>query len=100
MDDLMSDLRRLADQQKSPYITSAIARIELLEAAKSPDKNVEAIRSNLLERSRVGFKKYGVTTERTDLELVDWLRHLQEEMLDAAVYVEAAIKRINDAKQG
>lgn len=99
MDDLMSNLRRLADQQKSPYITSAIARIELLEAAKSPDKNVEAIRSSLLDRSRVGFKKYGVTTERTDLELVDWLRHLQEEMLDAAVYVEAAIKRIDDAKQ-
>ena len=63
----------------------------------SPDKNVEAIRSSLLERSKVGFKKYGVTTERTDLELVDWLRHLQEELLDAAVYVEAAIKRINDA---
>ena len=100
MDDLMSNLRRLADQQKSPYITSAIARIELLEAAKSPDKNVEAIRSSLLDRSRVGFKKYGVTTERTDLELVDWFRHLQEEMLDAAVYVEAAIKRIDDAKQG
>ena len=82
------------------YIVGAIARIELLEAAKSPDKNVEAIRASLLDRSRIGFKKYGVTTERTDLELVDWLRHLQEEMLDAAVYVEAAIKRINDAKQG
>ena len=100
MSDLMSNLRRLADQQKSPYIERAIARIELLEAAQSPDKNVEAIRSSLLDRSRVGFKKYGVTTERADLELVDWLRHLQEEMLDAAVYVEAAIKRINDAKQG
>lgn len=96
MSDLMSNLRRLADQQKSPYIERAIARIELLEAAKSPDKNVEAVRSSLLERSKVGFKKYGVTTERTDLELVDWLRHLQEELLDASVYVEAAIKRIND----
>jgi len=64
----------------------------------SPDKNVEAIRSSLLERSRRGFEKYGVTTERTDLELVDWLRHLQEELLDASVYVEAAIKRIYDAK--
>lgn len=98
MDDLMSNLIRLADQHKSPYIVGAIARIELLEAAQSPDKNVEAIRSSLLERSKVGFKKYGVTTERTDLELVHWLRHLQEEMLDATVYVEVAIKRINDAK--
>ena len=54
----------------------------------------------LLDRSRVGFKKYGVTTERVDLELVDWLRHLQEELLDAAVYIEAAVKRIEGEKNG
>jgi hypothetical protein len=35
-----------------------------------------------------GFRKYGTTTERTDLSLLDWLQHLQEELLDAAVYVE------------
>jgi len=65
---------------------------------KSPDRNVESIRQSLLERSRVGFVKYGVTTERTDLELMDWLKHLQEELLDAAVYVEAVLKRIKEGK--
>lgn len=69
-----------------------------MSSNESPDRNVEAIRQSLLERSRVGLAKYGVTTERTDLELADWLRHLQEELLDAAVYIEAALHRITTGK--
>ena len=61
-----------------------------LDAEKGGDANVEAVRAKLLDRSRVGFAKYGVTTERTDLTLADWLTHLQEELMDAAVYAEAA----------
>lgn len=64
----------------------------------SPDGNVESVRQRLLDRSQLGLVKYGVTTERDDLDLVAWLRHLQEELLDAAVYVEAAIKRIEGEK--
>lgn len=40
------------------------------------------------ERSEVGKSKYGVTMERTDLNTVEWLTHLQEELMDATVYVE------------
>lgn len=58
------------------------------------DPNVESVRSKLLERSQRGIAKYGTTTARGDLSLVDWLRHLQEELLDAAVYIEAAIGRV------
>lgn len=56
------------------------------------DPNVEAVRAKLLDRSQVGILKYGVTTERGDLSLRDWLTHLQEELMDAAVYIEAALK--------
>jgi len=52
------------------------------------DKNVEAIRQSLLERMEKGYKKYGTTTERVDIDLMGWLQHLQEELMDAAVYVE------------
>lgn len=52
------------------------------------DKNVEAVRQSLYERMERGYSKYGVTTERTDIDLLGWLQHLQEELLDAAVYVE------------
>lgn len=62
----------------------------------SPDGNVEAVREMLLSRSIVGLMKYGVTTERGDLSLGDWLQHLQEELLDAAVYVQAAKAKADD----
>lgn len=63
------------------------------------DRNVEAIRDRLAERSARGIAKYGTTTERGDLSRVEWLRHLQEELLDGAVYIEAAIARTLDAAQ-
>lgn len=64
-------------------------------AAAAPprrDENVEAVRAKLRERSAVGLAKYGTTTERDDLSHFDWLRHLQEELMDACVYLEAAMR--------
>jgi len=55
---------------------------------ESPDRNVEAVRQHLLSRSQIGLQKYGVTTERDDIDFLGWLVHLQEELLDAAVYIE------------
>ena len=52
------------------------------------DRNVEAVHELLRQRSEAGLVKYGTTTERTDIDLLRWLQHLQEELLDAAVYVE------------
>jgi hypothetical protein len=62
------------------------------DGTRSPDANVEAVREALLRRSKVGLKKYGTTTDRTDLRQVDWLRHAQEEALDLAVYLERLIQ--------
>jgi predicted HAD superfamily Cof-like phosphohydrolase len=52
------------------------------------DKNVEAVREAMKNRMKVGLKKYGVTTERTDIKVHGWIQHLQEELMDAAVYAE------------
>jgi len=54
------------------------------------DKVCEKIQS----RSKVGESKYGVTMERTDLSTIEWLAHLQEELMDAAVYVEKLLGRV------
>lgn len=62
------------------------------------DPNVEAVREKLQARAIVGFRKYGVTTERTDIDLVGWLTHLQEELMDATVYVERILKEIQNAE--
>jgi len=55
---------------------------------QAPDKNVEAVRQMLLERAERGMAKYGVSTERSDLSVFEWLQHLQEELCDAAIYLE------------
>ena len=46
-------------------------------------------------RARVGKAKYGVTMEREDLNLMEWLVHLQEELLDASVYVQRLINDVS-----
>jgi len=52
------------------------------------DSNVVKVSDLLISRASRGLIKYGVTTERTDLNVGEWLQHLQEELLDAAVYIE------------
>lgn len=42
----------------------------------------------VLDRSEVGIQKYGTNLERTDIDFIGWIQHLQEELLDAAVYLE------------
>jgi len=55
------------------------------------DNIVNEVRKDLLDRSQVGIKKYGVTLDRTDLDLKDWLQHAYEECLDQANYLKRAI---------
>lgn len=42
------------------------------------------------------MKKYGVTLERDDLTLVDWLEHAQQEAMDLANYLEVIIDKMTD----
>jgi hypothetical protein len=52
------------------------------------DRNVEEVVQQLRWRAEKGLLKYGVTTERKDLSTIEWLQHLQEELMDASVYIE------------
>lgn len=63
------------------------------------DQVVEAVREDLLRRSQVGIQKYGVTLERKDLSLKEWLQHAYEETLDQANYLKRAILEIEDAEK-
>jgi succinate dehydrogenase flavin-adding protein (antitoxin of CptAB toxin-antitoxin module) len=40
------------------------------------------------ERSERGIEKYGRTLDRDDIDLMGWLNHLQEELMDATLYIE------------
>ena len=65
---------------------------------KSPDNNVNQICDEFVRRSEHGFKKYGVTTERNDLNLEQWIQHLKEELMDAVVYIHKVQKEIRRTK--
>lgn len=52
------------------------------------DSIVESVINQFSKRSSVGIKKYGVTLDRTDLNTLEWLKHLQEELMDATLYIE------------
>ena len=52
------------------------------------DVNVGNVCKALKEREKKGLKTYGVNTMRTDLSTLEWLQHLQEELMDACVYIE------------
>jgi hypothetical protein len=52
------------------------------------DKYVQSVKEKFEERSQTGIRKYNTTLERDDLSFVDWLNHLQEELMDATLYVE------------
>lgn len=52
------------------------------------DKIVKSVIEKYQQRSETGQKKYGVTLDREDLSLTDWMKHLQEELMDAALYIE------------
>ncbi len=53
------------------------------------DKVVDTVIQSYKKRSAIGIAKYGKTMEREDLSTLDWLQHLQEEMMDATLYVES-----------
>ena len=53
------------------------------------DPIVLAVIERIKERSAVGIAKYGTTLARDDLSTIEWLNHLQEELMDAINYIEA-----------
>ena len=54
------------------------------------DPLVERVVDKFVGRSDVGFKKYGVTLEDDPSDMLAWLNHLQEEMMDAVLYLQKA----------
>ena len=62
-----------------------------MEALKTPfatDSIVNTVIQRFIQRSEFGQKKYGVTLDRTDLKTHDWIQHMQEELMDAILYLE------------
>jgi hypothetical protein len=59
----------------------------------TPDETVRGVLKRFNERSLIGIEKYSATLDRNDLTRLEWLQHLQEELMDAVLYIEK-LKRI------
>lgn len=58
------------------------------------DQVVLAVMAKYAERSATGLRKYGVTLDREDLTLDQWINHLLEELMDATLYLSRIKKEI------
>ena len=80
---LYEEFRRVETENK-------VMRDQLYELSKQYFTPKDAIVAKVIEayktRSEVGIAKYGTTLEDNDTD--DFLQHLQEELMDATLYVE------------
>lgn len=65
---------------------------------ENKDKFVHQVVQNYEERSRIGIAKYGTTLERNDLTPGEWLTHLQEELMDATLYIQKLKSELPEGK--
>jgi hypothetical protein len=61
---------------------------------ENTDSIVFSVINKFMERSTFGMKKYGTNLDRTDLSVLDWIQHAQEEHMDAILYLEKLKKEI------
>jgi len=64
------------------------------EMQEEQDSIVKSVVSSYRERSRIGINKYNNTMDRNDLSTLEWLQHLQEELMDATLYIEKLKKTL------
>ena len=61
---------------------------------------VDRVVHKMRMREIAGRAEYGQTMDRDDLSDAQWLQHLQEELLDAALYLEKLINAAKTADTG
>jgi hypothetical protein len=68
------------------------------------DSIVTKIVDRFKDRAEVGFNKYGTDMDRKDLNIQEWIQHLQDELHDAYLYseklkVEHTLTQADEIKQ-
>jgi hypothetical protein len=59
------------------------------------DPIVQRVKDKFDHRSSVGIQKYGTTLDKNNKD--DYLKHLQEELMDAVLYIEKLMQQ-NESK--
>lgn len=59
-----------------------------------PSEVTNGLIRRLIQRDETGLRKYGVSLDRQDLTIEQWLEHQTEELLDGAGYAQSALREI------
>ena len=84
----------MGDSVKKFYMSKASGDVQvtidsyLFPEFVKKDKYVQEVKDIFEQRSQTGIKKYNTTLERDDVDLLGWLTHLQEELMDATLYIQ------------
>ena len=73
---------------KSVYMYLISTMYDILITKTNTDSVVYSIISQFKQRADFGMKKYGTNLDRTDLSVLEWIQHAQEEHMDAILYLE------------
>ena len=63
------------------------------------DPVVQSVVNKFVDRSNVGFAKYGTTMRDDKSDVFVWLNHLQEELMDATLYLQRLKEEISDLRE-
>jgi len=80
---------------REQYNTNTTARRDPVRT----DPVVEKVKDIMDKRSERGIKEYGTTLEDNPNGFYVWIRELQEELLDAALYIQKIRNQKDDAER-
>ena len=63
------------------------------------DPVVQSVVNKFVDRSDVGFAKYGKTLRDDNSDVFAWLNHLQEELMDATLYLQRLKEEITNLRE-
>jgi len=66
----------------------------------TPDSIVQTIVDKFITRAKMGEEKYGVTLDRNDLSIEDYINHALEEHMDAILYLQKVKTMLEQQKNG
>lgn len=70
-----------------------------MDSEERLDSIVTEIIYKFRERAILGKIKYGTDLDRKDLSISDWIKHAQEEHMDAILYLEKIKKEMMEIKE-
>jgi hypothetical protein len=89
MNEINSNTKRIFAEELRTF-GAMLEEVEIIPEEKpiQTDAILTKVMTKYYDRSEMGIKKYGTTLENNSLPLMEWLNHLQEELMDATLYIE------------